>query len=48
MFVKTGQAMPFKIASTVCELCGQGKAEFSVDGKMVCAACKEKSQNPVK
>jgi hypothetical protein len=40
-FIKTGQAMPFKIASTVCELCRKRKAEHLVDGKMVCASCKE-------
>jgi len=42
-FVKTGQAMPFKVASAVCELCGQAKAEFLIDGKMICASCKAKA-----
>ena len=46
MFVKTGQAQPFKVATAVCELCGQGKAEFLVDGKMICATCKAKTAQP--
>jgi len=45
-FVKTGQAQPFSIVSSACEICGQGKAEHCVDGKMICTACRDKLQTP--
>jgi len=41
-FTKIGSPQPIKIASVVCEECGQ-PATCSCDGKILCSSCKEKN-----
>jgi len=45
MFVKQGSPQPFKVASTICEICGKEKATMLVNGQMVCNSC---ASSPVK
>jgi len=42
MFKKHGSPRPFKVASSVCEVCGKNKATKMIDGKMVCEECSKK------
>ncbi|MDD5650296.1 MAG: hypothetical protein PHF86_07770 [Candidatus Nanoarchaeia archaeon] len=42
MFHKQGTPQPIKIASGVCEICGQNPATALVDGRMICEECKAK------
>lgn len=42
MFVKNGTPQPIKIASVMCESCGQKIATTCVNGKMICDECREK------
>lgn len=42
MFHKQGTPQPIKIASGVCEICGEKPATTLSNGKMVCEECKAK------
>ena len=46
-FLKTGTPQPMTIMGDMCEICGQNKAEFIVDGKSVCSQCKEKMSKSI-
>jgi len=41
-FQKTGSPRPIEVLPEICQECGKEKAEFSINGKMVCTNCKEK------
>jgi len=40
-FKKTGAPQRIKIATGVCEICGNKQACFLKDGKLVCKDCKD-------
>lgn len=40
MFHKQGTPQPIKIASGLCERCGQRPATALVNGQMICDECK--------
>jgi hypothetical protein len=41
MFLKKGTPQPIHVASGLCEICKQNPSTCLVEGKMVCASCKE-------
>jgi formylmethanofuran dehydrogenase subunit E len=47
-FLKVGTPEPMKIASKMCELCGNNEATMLVDGKMICGECKARLESEKK
>jgi len=44
-FLKQGTPQPMKVASSLCEICGQNQAVCLENGKMVCNNCRDTSTN---
>ena len=44
-FMKTGSPQPLEIVSDMCTVCGKNKAQFNVNGQLVCGECKESLKN---
>ena len=40
-FLKTGSPQPLEVMTDICEKCKKNKAEFNVNGQMLCSTCKD-------
>jgi hypothetical protein len=47
-FEKTSTPQPFKVASTLCEICGKKAGILVIDGKLICEDCQKQKESEIK
>lgn len=47
-FIKTGSPQPLNVMPEICQICGKNKAEFSINGQMICSSCKQETEKESK